>query len=291
MRMTSVRMTGAGVFVVNKGACRRGGIALFKRQMRFAIRFLAWLVVCLPVLVSAQIDPYKRDLVQFGYNQPLEGRAPLAAYAYYYRNDPNFLRTNMTLRLAVAPVYLDSELGFVHGLGPNTDFGIGVAGGGFADSYNEIDGGTWNQGKSFDGHGGELSGSIYHLFNPTQEIPLELVVRGIGHFTAYDANDNTAKGFQVPGNAGIFSFRTGVRYGGIEPTLFPALAMELSAWYEGSIRTDHSSYGFDHDETLEPSSHKFWGSAALDYTLPESKQSFYAQAIAATTIDADRLSA
>ena len=34
------------------------------------------------------------------------------------------------LRLALAPVYLDSELGFVHGLGPQTDFAIGAAGGG-----------------------------------------------------------------------------------------------------------------------------------------------------------------
>jgi hypothetical protein len=68
---------------------------------------MATLMVCLPALVSAQIDPVKRDLIQFGYNQPLEGRAPLAAYAYYYRNEPDFLRTNMTLRLAVAPVYLD----------------------------------------------------------------------------------------------------------------------------------------------------------------------------------------
>ena len=257
--------------------------------MRFALRFLAWLAVCLPVLVSAQVDPYKRDLIQFGYNQPLEGRSPLAAYAYYYRNDPNFFRTNLTLRLAVSPVYIDSELGFLHGLGPNTDFGIGVAGGAFADSYNEIDGGTWNQGRSFEGHGGEMSASIYHLINPTQQIPLELILRGIAHYTMYKDNENTEKGFQLPDDAGIFSVRTGVRYGGIEPTLFPALAMELSGWYEGSFRTDDSSYGINHDETVEQSSHKFWGSAALAYTFDKSKQSFFVQGIAATTINADRL--
>jgi hypothetical protein len=58
----------------------------------------------------------------------VEGHAPLAGYAFYYHNQPDFLRTNLTLRLAVAPVYLDSELGFVHGLGPNTDFAIGAGG-------------------------------------------------------------------------------------------------------------------------------------------------------------------
>src|ERR1700733_5063226 len=133
-----------------------------KLPMRLSIRLAVWLVLCLPALVSAQIDPVKRDLIQFGYNQPLEGKAPLAAYAYYYRNDPAFYGTNLTLRIALAPVYLDSELGVVHGLGPQTDFAIGVAGGGFADRYNEIDGGRWIEGQSFDGHGAEISGSIYH---------------------------------------------------------------------------------------------------------------------------------
>ena len=70
-----------------------------------------------------KLIPSKRDLIQFGYNQPLEGKAPLAAYAYHYHNDPNFLHTNVTLRIAaLAPVYLDSELGFVHGLGPQIRF-------------------------------------------------------------------------------------------------------------------------------------------------------------------------
>ncbi|HZL80015.1 MAG TPA: hypothetical protein VFC17_14360, partial [Candidatus Limnocylindrales bacterium] len=139
---------------------------------------IPWLVLLLPAIAPAQIDPVKRDLIQIGYNQPLEGRAPLAGYAFYYHNQPDFLRTNLTLRVALAPVYLDSELGFVHGLGPNTDFAIGAAGGGFADSYNEIRGGKWIEGESFDGHGGEISASVYHLFNPQDRIPLNFVLRG-----------------------------------------------------------------------------------------------------------------
>ena len=132
---------------------------------RIGSALLGWLF--LPLLfASAQIDPVRRDLIQLGYNQPVEGHAPFAGYAFYYHNEPDFLRTNLTLRLAVAPVYLDSELGFVHGLGPNTDFGLGLAGGGFADSYDEIRGGTYYPGESFDGHSAEISASIYHLFNP-----------------------------------------------------------------------------------------------------------------------------
>src|ERR1700690_1356780 len=105
-----------------------------------------------PLFVYGQIYPVKRNLIQLGYNQPVEGHSPFAGYAFYYHNQPNFLRTTLTLRLALAPVYLDSELGFVHGLGPNTDFAIGLAGGGFADSYSEIRGGNYRPGESFDGH-------------------------------------------------------------------------------------------------------------------------------------------
>src|ERR1041385_4805846 len=85
-------------------------------------------------VARAQIDPNKRELIQLGYNLPLEGSGPLNAYAFYYLNVPHFVRTNLTVRLAVAPVYLDSELGISQALGPNTDVGLGLAGGGFGPS-------------------------------------------------------------------------------------------------------------------------------------------------------------
>src|ERR1039458_9237812 len=78
--------------------------------------------------VLAQVDPEPRKLFQLGFNQPLEGASPLAGYLFYYVNEPNFLHTNVTLRLALAPVYMDSELGFVGALGPGTDLGLGLAG-------------------------------------------------------------------------------------------------------------------------------------------------------------------
>jgi hypothetical protein len=221
----------------------------------------------------------------------MEGHAAFAGYAFYYHNQPDFLRTNLTLRLAVAPVYLDSELGFIHGLGPQTDFAIGLAGGGFADGYNEIRGGKYISPESFAGHGGEISASIYHLFNPADEIPLNLIVRGTAHYSVYERNDDTAAGFQLPADHGEFSARTGLRWGGIEPTLFPALAMELSAWYEGEFRTGSGAYGFGGDRQLNPSSHLFWAEAALTYTLPKSQQNFSARLTAGTSVNADHFSA
>src|ERR1017187_2274153 len=169
-----------------------------KTAMKRIGRALLWLTLFAPVFSFAQIDPVKRDLIQFGYNQAFEGHQPLAAYAYYYHNQPDFLRTNLTLRLAVAPVYLDSELGFLQGLGPNTDFGLGLAGGGFADSYNEIHGGTYYSSQSFEGSGGEISASVYHLFNPADQIPLNLILRGTAHYSTYDRDDSTSPTFQLP---------------------------------------------------------------------------------------------
>jgi len=153
---------------------------------------ILWLALFVPFIATAQIDPYRRDLVQLGYHQALEGHAPFASYAFYYHNQPDFLRTNLTLRLALAPVYLDFELGFVNGLGPNTDF---------------------------------------------------------------------------------------------------ALAMELSAWYEGPFRTDSGLYGFGGDREVEPRSHLFWLEAALTYTLPKSQQNLSVRLIAGSSLDADRFSA
>ena len=239
----------------------------------------------------AQVDPIKRDLIQLGFNQPMEGHAPFAGYAYYYHNQPDFLRTNLTLRLAVAPVYADSELGFVNGLGPQTDFGLGLAGGGFADSYNEIHGGTYDPSESFNGHGAEISFSIYHLFNPGDLIPLNLVLRGTAHYSTFARAENTDPDFQLPGERGIFSVRSGLRWGGIEPTLFPALAMELSVWYEGQFRTSYGPYGVAGNLESRQQSHLFWAEAALSYTLPESQQNFYVRLTAGTSVDPDRFSA
>ena len=243
-----------------------------------------------PFAAYGQIDPVNRELIQLGYNAALEGHAPLSAYAFYYRNKPDFPSTNLTMRLAVAPTYLDSELGIRHVISENTDLGIGLAGGGFADSYTEIRQGGFDPSESFDGYGAETSLSLYHLFNPGQQIPLNGLLRGSAHFSTYARDDKTASNFQLPQDRGTFSVRTGLRWGGREPTLFPALAMELSAWYEGQFRVGSGTYGFG-DRTVEPQSHLFWCEALLAYTLPELKHSFYLSLTAGTSVHADRFSA
>ncbi len=240
---------------------------------------------------QAQVDPVKRELIEVGYNAALQGHPPLSAYAFFYRNQPDFLQhSNLTLRLAIAPTYLDSELGISHILGENTDLGIGVAGGGFGDSYYEIQQGKYLPGQSFDGFGAQTSMSLYHLFNPGYLIPLNGVLRGSAHFATYAPTSDTDKNFSVPDPQGIFSVRTGLRWGGREPILYPSLAMELSIWYEGQFRTEAETYGFG-DRRVEPHSHLFWEEAYLAYELPKWKHHFSVNLTSGTTVDADRFSA
>jgi hypothetical protein len=241
--------------------------------------------------IKAQIDPEKRRIIQLGYNQYLEGRGPIAGYGFVYYNRPNFYATNMTLRLAVAPIYLDAELGFSEQFGPNTDIAIGMAGGGFAHSYSEVRGGRYLRGESFRGHGGEVSASLYHRFNPDALIPLWLILRGTGSLSVFERESETDPLFQVPSDLTKFHLRTGLRFGGQEPLLTAPLAMELSIWHESQFRAANGLYGFLGDREVEPHSHLIWGRGLLKYTFEPSMQWMEFRLIAGTSINADRFSA
>lgn len=284
-----------GVFILCTGSkhwfplAGRGCCTILRAVRRFAVIIFSWLAAGTG---WAQIDPESRDLVQLGYNGAFEGEQPIAGYAFYYHNQPDFLRTNLTLRLAVAPVYVDSELGIHQVFGPNTDVGLGMAGGAFGDDYNEIHDGAYIPQQSFFGNNIELSSSLYHLINPGDMIPLNFVLRGAADYVFYSPGDQTASNFRLPADTGDLSVRTGLRFGGVEPTLFPALAMELSIWYEGHFRTQPGNYGFAASPyTVNQVSHLFWSETALAYTFPHSGQSFYVRLTGGTSVDADRFSA
>src|SRR6185369_12859581 len=136
-----------------------------------------------------------------------------------------------------------------------------------------------------------ISASLYHLFNPEDRIPLNLILRGTVHHSLFESSGDTASSFELPHERTEFTLRSGLRWGGVEPTLFPPLAMELSLWYEGQYRTDARRYGFNNDRKVELQSHLFWLEAALSYTLPKSQQNFSFRLTAGTSVDADRFSA
>jgi hypothetical protein len=241
--------------------------------------------------LHAQIDPEPRRLIQIGYNQPLEGQGPIAGYGFFYYNKPNFFQTNLTLRAAIAPIYLDSELGWSHLLGDNTDMAFGLAGGGFADSYSEIRQGSLKKGESFTGDGGEVSVSVFHLFNPGWRVPLYGVARASYHHSIFDTDSDTARDFELPNDLNSVKFRTGLRLGGREPTLDTPLAMEISLWYETFVRLNPDRYGFNNDREVRENSHLFWARSLLKYTFPKSEQYFDLNITGGFSANADRFSA
>ncbi len=213
----------------------------------------------------AQFDPTPRQILHLGVETSLYDDGPYGAYLFYYWNMANVPATNVFLRLAIAPVYIDSELAFKGALGENTDLAIGAFGGLYAGNYKEVRAGNYYRTESFDGNGGGASLSLYHRFNPNGRIPLTGVLRGIGNYQAFDNTDDTDNSFKLPENQPFLTLRTGLRFGGVEPVLNPILAMELSAWYELVHRPHSGLYGFA-DRRLEETCHRAFGRAEIRYT-------------------------
>jgi hypothetical protein len=240
---------------------------------------------------SAQVDPEKRRLIQMGIDQSLSGPSPEGAYLFYYINQPHFVRDDLTLRLAVAPVYIDSELAMssspAHG---GNILAVGLAGGGFADDYAEVRGGQYFRGESFDGNSATISASLYRCLNPTQVMPLNLIARLSAHSAVYWRTSQTQADFTLPPDHRDYKLRLGLRLGGIPPELIPSRAGELSLWYEPTSRDHSRTYGLNGDRTLELFTEVFWTRAAVAYRLKNGAR-FEASAIAGGTKNADRFDA
>ena len=242
--------------------------------------------------VWAQIDPYSRNLLELGYDYSLSGQGPQSLYAYYYYNNPALMNTNIALRLAVAPVYFDGELGFRQLLSPHTDVGLGLSGGGFGENYYEIRQGQYFKDQSFDGHGGGASLNLYHLINPRQMIPLNAVVQGGFHYSTYSRTDRTADSFQLPANRENTFLRAGLRFAGKEPMLYPDLAMEVSVWFERQWRFNGSMYGFADDPLqVQPTTDLYWLYAGLNYAWTNTGHQFTFGLTASGSENTDRFSA
>jgi len=258
--------------------------------MRKILSVIIGLVLTCATMTRAQVDPYPRSLLQLGYDQSLSGTGPQSLYAYYYFNNPAFLRTNMALRLAVAPVYFYGELGFRQVL-PRTDVGIGLRGGAFGENYYEINQGQYIKGESFDGSGGGASLNLYHLVDPGYLIPLNVVVQAGGDYTAYAATDKTDARFQLPEDGPSTFARAGLRFAGKEPMLYADLAMEVSIWYEQQWRFNEGPYGFAGDRQVAPTTGLYWLYAGLSYAWTNTGNQFTFALTAGGSDNADRFSA
>jgi hypothetical protein len=106
----------------------------------------------------------ERASFALGVNQSLHNDGPQAHYLFYYWNKPDFPRRTKCCARRRANIsgwrVLAEKI-----LGENTDLGLGVFGGGFANNYDEVRRGNYFRDESFDGHGGGANVSLYHLFN------------------------------------------------------------------------------------------------------------------------------
>lgn len=240
-------------------------------------------------LCEAQVDPARRRLLQFGYDQSLGGAGPMGAYAFFYFSEPKLSKDGPALRIAIAPVYADSEVGFKGALGPDTDLALGLAGGGFAQGHAEVRAGRYYPEESFNGNGATANGSLYHLFNPGAMLPLSGLARLGASYSDYN-KVRTAREFSLPPDHVDLTGRVGFRLGGEPPELATRRAAELSGWYEGRARSRAGAFGYAGENPLHRSSHRFWARALFAYTL-ESSRRFAVSITAGTSKDADRMNA
>ena len=254
------------------------------------------LILAMSLLTGAgtahgQIDPERRQLVQTGFNQAVDGRGPLAAYGYLYINEPHFFGERPTLRMVVAPGYIDSELGIAEALGPKTHLGLGLAGGAFADSHNEIRQNRYIRGESFRGDGVRSSVSLYHDFPAIGPVPMAGILRVEGHYAAFIREKTTAPAFVTPKPQGEIILRSGVRLGGMEPLLNAKLAMECSLWYESRFRLAPAAYGLNDDRRFEANTQLIRGRTFLVYNEPSSAERFIVVLSGGVSVRPDRFSA
>lgn len=231
---------------------------------------LFWAALALPV--RAQVDPDRRRLLQIGYDQPTVGPAPPGGYIFFYSNEPRFIRPDWTLRTALAPTYVDNELGIKNVLGTRNDVGIGLAGGGFSDDYYEVRQGHYFPEESFTGDGASTYLALYRTLNPGQKVPLNLVLKDGVYGSFYSRNSQTAADFKRPPDHWDDRFLAGLRLGGSPPRLQPGKAAELSTWYETYWRDRGAGYGYDDDRQLERTTQLFWTRALLHYRLESGKR-------------------
>lgn len=254
-------------------------------------RVLAVILCAAAFPCFAQIDSMHRNLLQLGYDQPIDRQGPRGLYAYYYYSNPEIHGTNTALRLALSPAYLDGELGFKQLISPYTDLGIGFNGGAFNDSYYEVRRGNYFKTESFDGYGGGTALSIYQLLNPGMMIPLNVIARGGARYTTYGDNDKTAANFETPDDRITGYTRGGLRLAGKEPILYPDLGLELSAWYERQWRTKHDAYGFSGDREVEANAQLYWLYGGLNYAWTNIGHQASFAVTAGGSKDTDRFSA
>lgn len=224
---------------------RRGGV----------LATVLWLLAAVPA--AAQIDDTKRLLLEGGFEDGVGNPGPAGAYAFLYMNRPDAAGKGSALRLALAPVFVDAELGLPGLLGERTDLGFGLSGGGYAFSRQEVVRGDQRVGESFIGHGVSPSFSMYPKIGDVGPVPLAGVFRLALVQTDYQRTADTDANFVLPPDELTGQARVGLRLGGQEPGMERSPALEFSMWYETRVRDRPAVYGYG-DRSVRRSVNMYW---------------------------------
>ena len=193
----------------------------------------------------------------------MKGNAPINGYAFYLWNRPHFPEPDQYLRVVVAPTYLLSEFVQDHWPFGRHAVSIGLNGGGLRYGLDEYRDGNYKEKESFWGHGVELPLSYYAGTKLFDKLPLQGQIRVTPAYIVYTDSFNTSSRYELPPDTGLITSRVGLRLGGKPPELLPKLALEASAWYEATYRTETGTFGFpESPESLESLSQRAWGRLA-----------------------------
>jgi hypothetical protein len=240
-----------------------GGAASRPPRRRVPLAGLVLFPVFVTLPAFAQPDPEPRAYLEVGTEVPLKGNAPINGYAFFLWNRPHFPNPDQYLRVVVAPTYLLTEFVQDHWPFGRHAVSIGLNGGGLRYGHAEYRDGSYKEAESFWGHGAELPLSYYAGTKLFDKLPLQGQIRVTPSFIVYQDNFDTAERFELPPDTGLLTGRVGLRLGGVPPELFPKVALEASAWYEATYRTETGTFGFpERPEELESLSQRAWGRVA-----------------------------
>jgi hypothetical protein len=109
--------------IIRRACANPGGFMSMNSFTRAQLLLAAGLWLLAGSHCLAQIGPEHRNLLELGHDKSFADRELQWVYAYYYcYNRPDFFCTNMVLRLAIAPVYMDGELGLIPHPATNSGF-------------------------------------------------------------------------------------------------------------------------------------------------------------------------
>lgn len=218
--------------------------------------------------VCAQIDDAKRLLLEGGYEDGLGNPGPSSPYVFLYLNRPGAAGPGSAWRLALAPVYVDTELGLPGVFGSRTDLGLGFSGGGFAFGNAEIKRGDEKHGEDFFGHGFGPSLSLYPRLGDIGPVPLNGVFRVSAVYTDFQRTARTDAVYEPPPDEWTGVARAGLRLGGVEPGMDRGRAAEASVWAESRVRDRPASYGYNGDRFVRRNVNLFWTRLLVSLPAP-----------------------